>query len=46
MQIHSICKNAERERERDIEEERRWRAISTLIVSQWVVEVEGLKLQQ
>ena len=47
MQIQLRLKRTERESERGIEEEEEdGGAISSLIVSPWVVEVEGLKLQQ
>ena len=47
MQIQRRLKRTERESERGIEEEEEdGGAISSLIVSPWVVEVKGLKLQQ
>ena len=49
MQIQHWLKRTERERERESErdiEEEDGGAISSLMVSPWVVEVEGLKLQQ
>ena len=49
MQIQHRLKRTERERERESErdiEEEDGGAISSLMVSPWVVEVEGLKLQQ